>query len=179
MNTDRRMSARTPAVRARVVRMAGAALSAALLAACASWLPAKTHPGDTPDDVVRVMGPPTATYTMPDGHLRLEYNHMPAGKQTFMIDFDAAGRETHWEQVLDEHHFAAIVAGMGPQDVLRLIGPPTYTWHYFRPSPANTWLYRFETIQRCTLFEVSFDAATGKVIDGDYPPDPACPDEHF
>ena len=38
--------------------------------------------------------------------------------------------------------------------MLRLIGPPTYTWHYFRPSPANTWLYRFETIQRCTLFEV-------------------------
>ena len=36
---------------------------------------------------------------------------------------------------------------------------------------------RFETPQRCILFEISFDLATGRVIDGDYPPDPACPDE--
>ena len=46
------------------------------------------------------------------------------------------------------------------------------------PAPGgNTWLYRFQTIQRCILFEVSFDAVTGKVLEGDYPPDPACPDE--
>ena len=57
------------------------------------------------------MGPPTATYTMPDGHARLEYNHMPAGKHTFMIDLDAGGHMAHWENVLDENHFAAIVAG--------------------------------------------------------------------
>jgi outer membrane protein assembly factor BamE (lipoprotein component of BamABCDE complex) len=151
----------------------------AALAGCAlpPYAPTGVHPGDTRDDVVARMGQPTGAYAMPDGRLRLEYNHMPAGKHTFMIDFDAAGRVAKWENVLDENHFAAIRPGMAPADVLRLIGPPTYTWHYFRPRPADTWLYRFETIQRCILFEVSIDQETGLVIEGDYPPDPACPDE--
>ena len=151
---------------------------AVLLAGCAfgGYSPSGVPAGASREDVLRIMGPPTATYTMPDGHVRLEYNHMPAGKQTFMVDLDASGHMAHWENVLDENHFAAIVAGMRREDVLRLIGPPTYTWHYFRPTPANTWLYRFETIQRCILFEISFDAATGRVIDGDYPPDPGCAD---
>ncbi len=153
--------------------------ASALLSACAlrPWVPSDVHPGDSRDDVIRVMGPPTNSYVMPDGHARLEYNHMPFGKKTYMIDFDAAGRMKSWEQVLDEHHFMGIVAGMSMSDVQRLIGPPTYTYHYFRPKPANTWLYRFEVVPACSLFEVSFDAATGLVIDGDYPPDPACPGE--
>lgn len=157
--------------------MSAAAL-AALLAGCAlgRYSPSGVPAGASRDEVLRVMGLPTATYSMPDGHVRLEYNHMPAGKQTFMVDLDASGHMAHWENVLDENHFAAIVAGMDHDDVLRLIGPPTFTWHYFRPTPANTWLYRFETIQRCILFEISFDATTGKVIDADYPPDPDCAD---
>lgn len=154
------------------------ALLAASLAGCAlgPWSPRGVPPGASRDEVLRLMGPPTATYTMPDGHQRLEYNHMPAGRQTFMVDLDASGHMAGWENVLDENHFAAILPGMGRGDVLRLIGPPTYTWHYFRPTPGITWLYRFETIQRCILFELSFDAATGKVLEGDYPPDPACPE---
>ena len=49
--------------------------------------------------------------------------------------------------------------------MLRLIGPPTFTWHYRLPEPGITWNYRFETIQRCIVFQVPFDAATGKVIE--------------
>jgi outer membrane protein assembly factor BamE (lipoprotein component of BamABCDE complex) len=162
----------------RPLLIAAAALCAGL-AGCAlqPYAPTDVRPGDTRDAVIARMGPPTASYTMPDGHQRLEYNHMPAGKHTYMIDLDAAGRVVKWENVLDENHFAEIRPGMTSAEVLRLIGPPTYTWHYFRPTPANTWLYRFETPQRCILFEVSFDLATGRVIDGDYPPDPGCPDE--
>jgi hypothetical protein len=153
-------------------------LAALALAACAAhpYAPTGVAAGAPREEVLRIMGPPTAAYAMPDGHERLEYNRMPAGKHTYMIDLDAGGRVARWENVLDENHFAAIAAGMAPADVLRLIGPPTYTWHYFRPKPANTWLYRFDTIQRCILFEISFDAATGQVIDTDYPPDPACPE---
>jgi outer membrane protein assembly factor BamE (lipoprotein component of BamABCDE complex) len=149
---------------------------ATLLAACAiaPYTPTNVHPGDSQEDVLRVMGPPTATYTMADGHRRLEYNRLPAGRHTYMIDLDAQGRVAHWENVLDENHFAAIVAGMTREDVLRLIGPPTFTSRYSRPTPGITWLYRFETIQHCTLFEVAFDAATGRVLEGDYPPDPGC-----
>jgi outer membrane protein assembly factor BamE (lipoprotein component of BamABCDE complex) len=169
MNAARRLLLRAPA--------AGAALAVAtILAACSTWpyAPTKVHPGDSRADVLRVMGPPTAVYAMPDGHARLEYNHMPAGKHTYMIDLDAADRVARWENVLDENHFAAIVAGMDRGDVLRLIGPPTFTWHYARPTPGITWLYRFQTIQRCIVFEVAFDAASGRVLDGDYPPDPGC-----
>ena len=152
---------------------------AGLLAGCAfaPYSPGGVPPGATRAEVERIMGPPTGTYTMPDGHVRLEYNHMPFGKQTYMVDLDAGGRLAHWENVLDEDHFAAIQPGMRAPDVLRLIGPPSYTSHYFLPKPATTWLYRFQTIQRCILFEISFDAATGQVLEGDYPPDPACPDK--
>ena len=152
----------------------------ACLAGCAlgPYSPAGVPPGASRADVLRAMGPPTATYTMPDGHERLEYNRMPAGKHTFMIDLDAAGRLARWENVLDENHFAAILPGMRPPDVLRLIGPPTTKGQYARPTPGITWFYRFDTVQRCILFEIAFDKATGVVLEGDYPPDPACPDEH-
>ena len=156
------------------------AVTALALAGCAMrpFAPTGVPAGAPRDEVLRVMGPPTATYAMPDGHERLEYNRMPFGKFTYMIDLDAAGRVAHWENVLDENHFAAIQPGMDARDVLRLIGPPSFTSHYHLPAPGgNTWLYRFQTIQRCILFEVSFDAVTGKVLEGDYPPDPACPDE--
>jgi len=155
-------------------------LAALALAGCAMrpFSPSGVPAGAPRADVLRIMGPPTAAYTMPDGHERLEYNRMPFGKQTFMIDLDAAGRVAHWENVLDENHFAAIQPGMDSHDVLRLIGPPSFTWHYRLPAPGgNTWLYRFQTIQRCIVFEISFDALTGKVLEGDYPPDPGCPDE--
>jgi outer membrane protein assembly factor BamE (lipoprotein component of BamABCDE complex) len=152
---------------------------AALLAGCAlgRYSPSGVPPGASRDEVLRLMGPPTATYTMPDGHQRLEYNRMPAGKQTFMIDLDAGGHMARWENVLDENHFAAIQPGMNAQDVLRLIGPPTFTSIYHRPEPGSTWNYRFETIQRCIVFQVDFNAATGRVLETAYPSDPGCADE--
>ena len=153
---------------------------AALLGACAlgPYSPRGVPPGATRDEVLRVMGPPTATYAMPDGHVRLEYTRLPAGKHTFMVDLDAGGRMAHWENVLDEAHFAAIQPGMTTADVLRTIGPPTFTAWYRLPTPGITWNYRFETIQRCIVFQLAFDAATGTVLEGGaYPSDPGCADE--
>ncbi len=153
---------------------------AALLGACAlgPYSPRGVPPGASRDEVLRVMGPPTATYTMPDGHVRLEYSRLPAGRHTFMVDLDAAGRMAHWENVLDEAHFAAIRPGMTTADVLRMIGPPTFTAWYRLPTPGITWNYRFETIQRCIVFQLAFDAASGTVLEGGaYPSDPGCADE--
>jgi hypothetical protein len=160
-------------------RLSVAALLAVLLAGCAAgaWSPRGVPPGASRDEVLRIMGPPTAIYTMPDGHQRLEYNRMPAGRQTFMVDLDAGGRMARWENVLDENHFNAIRPGMTTADVLRLVGPPTFTALYHRPQPGFTWNYRFETIQRCIVFQLDFDAATGKVLEGAYPSDPGCADE--
>jgi outer membrane protein assembly factor BamE (lipoprotein component of BamABCDE complex) len=163
----------------RHVRLIAASL-AALLGGCAlgSYSPSGVPAGASREEVLRIMGPPTAVYTMPDGHQRLEYNKMPAGKQTFMVDLDAAGRMAHWENVLDEDHFAAIRPGMTRADVLRLIGPPTFSSQYRRPEPGITWNYRFLTIQRCVVFQLAFSVATGQVLEaGAYPPDPGCADE--
>jgi outer membrane protein assembly factor BamE (lipoprotein component of BamABCDE complex) len=152
---------------------------ATLLAACAlgPYSPRGVPPGAAREEVLRIMGPPTATYAMSDGHVRIEYNRMPAGRQTFMVDLDATGHMAHWENVLDENHFNAIQPGMTAADVLRLIGPPTFTSLYARPEPGFTWNYRFETIQRCIVFQLDFSAATGKVLEGAYPSDPGCDDE--
>jgi len=151
-----------------------------LLAACASgpFEPTSVVAGDSKDDVVRKMGPPTAVYTMPDGRPRLEYNRMPSGRKTYMIDFDDAGRVTRWEQVLDERHFLAIVPGMRSADVLRLIGPPSERGGYRRPEPGLTWSYRYEVYPRCQMFQVAFDAKTDVVIGGYYPIDPHCDGDH-
>ena len=71
-----------------------ALLIAVLLAGCAicPYSPGGVPPGASRAEVERIMGAPAAVYTMPDGHLRLEYSHMPFDKHTFMIDLDAAGR---------------------------------------------------------------------------------------
>ena len=160
------------------VRSAAVAL-AALLSACAlgPYSPSGVPAGASREEILRRMGPPTATYTMPDGHERLEYTRQPAGRHTFMLDLDAGGHLARWENVLDENHFAAIVPGMRGPDVLRLIGPPSFTARYVRPSPGITWNYRFDTIQRCIVFQVDFNQATGQVLESAYPSDPGCPDE--
>ena len=153
----------------------------ATLAGCAlgPYSPSGVPAGASCEEILRVMGPPTAAYGMPDGHERLEYTRQPAGRHTFMVDLDAGGRLAHWENVLDEQHFAAIVPGMRAPDVLRLIGPPSFTARYARPSPGTTWNYRFETIQRCIVFQVDFNDATGQVLESAYPSDPGCPDEYL
>ena len=153
--------------------------AALLLAGCASGLfePTSVVAGDTHDDVVRKMGPPTATYTMPDGLARLEYTRMPAGRKTYMIDFDAAGRVTRWQQVLDEAHFMAIVPGMHGADVRRLIGPPSDINQYRLPERGLTWSYRYESVPKCQLFQVAIDLKTDAVVAAYYPPDPLCPGE--
>jgi len=161
-------------------RRASLALLLLALAGCATWpfAPTGVPAGAPRDEVLHIMGPPTATYTMPDGHERLEYNRMPFGRHTYMVDLDAAGRVASWEDVLDERHFAAIQPGMTRADVLRLIGPPSFTANYRRPEPGFTWNYGFATPLRCIVFQVPFSEATGRVVEqGGYPSDPRCADE--
>ena len=125
------------------LRIVAPLLAAALTAGCAlaPYSPDGVPPGASRAEVERLMGPPTGVYTMPDGHVRLEYNHMPFGKHTFMIDLDAGGRVAHWENVLDERHFDAIRPGQTMAEVLRQVGPPSSTWHYALPRPGGiTWM---------------------------------------
>ena len=147
-----------------------------LLSACAIPLsPGDLKPGDSRDAVIARMGQPVATYAMAGGGQRLEYSHMPAGLMTWMVDLDAAGRIVRWEQVLDEEHFNAIGPGQTEAEVRQLIGPPSEVGHYWRPVEAQTWRYRFQTVQRCIVFELSFDVKTHRTLEqGSYPPDRRC-----
>ena len=81
--------------------VAAAVLGAALLASCASSSTPQDLPlGSTEAQVIARMGPPTGRYTLENGGTRLEFARGPQGRATYMVDFDAAGGSTVWDQVL-------------------------------------------------------------------------------
>ena len=151
-------------------------VAAALLAGCATaYAPTSIQPGDARATVIARMGEPVATYATDGGGQRLEYSHMPSGLLTWMVDLDATGRVLRWQQVLDEPHFNAVGPGLTEAEVRQLIGPPSEHGHYWRPVEADTWRYRFQTVQRCIVFELSFDVKTHRTLEyGSYPPDTRC-----
>jgi hypothetical protein len=117
------------------------------------------------------MGTPTAETALPEGGRRLEYARGPFGKHTYMLDFDAGGQLTGWQQVLTEERFNTIRKGMDASEVVALIGRSTEQrevgW-----QRNKVWAYRYET-PFCQWFQVSLDAQ-GKVIDTSHGPDPVC-----
>ena len=74
----------------------------ALLGACSGYSPAGVVAGDSEADLARSMGAPTGRYALPGGASRLEYARGPSGRQTYMVDVDAAGRVVGWQQVLTQ-----------------------------------------------------------------------------
>ena len=153
-----------------------AALSIAALGACTTaYSIANLREGETRASVEARFGTPSAVYTMPDGHPRLEYHRLSLGLRTYMIDIDAQGRVARVDQVLDENHFLKMRADMSEAEVLSLIGPPNGYGHYTHPAEAKTWIYRFETIQKCIVFELPFDVVTHRTLEGGaFPPDKSC-----
>ena len=154
-----------------------AVAAAALLAGCATggWSPGRLAAGDPRERVVAEMGPQSATHALAGGGARLEYSHQPAGRLTFMVDLDGGGRVTQWQQVLDERHFGLLRVGMAREDVLRELGAPSERGHYALPAPAESWIYHYETRDRCQIFQVSFGVASGRTLDaGEYIVDPRC-----
>lgn len=151
---------------------AAGALATLCLAACAAFAPVTITPGQTEADVVTALGPVTARYAMPDGTTRVEIARGPFGRQTYMIDVDAAGRVQRGEQVLDERHFAEIVDGMTADDVLRRIGRPA------ERQPVGfvgrvVWSWRYEN-NLCLWFRVTFGPDGRTIGGGGHLPDPLC-----
>ncbi len=154
-----------------------AALPLAVLGACTTtaYAIANIHAGEARASVEARFGVPSAVHTMADGHARLEYRGFSLGLRTYMIDLDAADRVVRVDQVLDETHFLEMHAGMSEAEVLSLIGPPDAHGHYTHPVEAETWIYRFETIQRCVVFELPFDVHTHRTLEGGaFPTDKRC-----
>lgn len=156
----------------RLQRLAVAAcLSAALLAGCATYSPRAVRPGMTADEVVAVMGAPNARHAQPGGGSRLEYARGPSGLHTYMVDLDAQGRVTRWEQVLDEAHFNAITPGMTVQELQRRLGRPSAI-RAGGYQPGQVWSYRYDSSFKCDWWQVS--VVNGLVRDAAFTPDPRC-----
>ena len=73
------------------------------LLACAALEPARELRVGMPEaQVSQYMGLPNARHALPNGLTRLEFARGPAGRSTWMVDIDSAGRVRAFEQVLTE-----------------------------------------------------------------------------
>jgi hypothetical protein len=146
-------------------------LASAALAGCASsYGPQALQTGATLDQVTTTMGKPTARYPRAGGE-RVEYARGPYGRHTYMLDFDARGRLTGWEQVLIEPVFDDIRVGMTRDELLLTIGHPSES-QPLAYQQRMLWSYRYET-PFCKWFQVGLDRQD-RVIDTGYGPDPRC-----
>ena|SRR5436305_228805 len=147
------------------------AMALVALAGCATqYGPQSLHTGASINDVTAALGPPTARYASAGGE-RVEYARGPYGKHTYMLDFDAQGRLTGWQQVLTEPLFNDIPVGISRDDLLLRIGHPSDTRTLAYQHRA-LWSYRYDS-PFCKWFQVGLDPQ-GKVVDTGYGPDPQC-----
>src|SRR6478672_9544028 len=104
-------------------RVAAFVLVGAALAACGTMAPGGLPLG-TPIATARqsLIGP-SGEYPLPGGGTRLEFRQ---GRQTYMLDFDAAGLLVASRQVLTPDTFATITPGMTQDEVLARIGRPAH-----------------------------------------------------
>ena len=153
-------------------RLHGSVGAAALvLSACTVLAPERLPPGSPISQARGAFGGPTGEHPLPEGGTRLEFARGSLGRETHMLDFDAAGRLVHVEEVLDPAHFATIAPGMTPADVGMRLGRPAGTY-FIGWQKRSVWYYRYAA-ERCVLFEVSFNGA-GRVLETGPGVDPVC-----
>ena len=129
------------------------AVLALSLSACASYAPRGLEVGQTADDVLRRMGPPTGSYPLADGGRQLEFARGPYGHHTYMVELDAQGRVTGWRQTLTEANYARVVPGLSRHDLLLLLGRPAETQQMPRQH-VQVWNYP-ATTGDCLWFQVA------------------------
>ena len=107
-------------------------------------------------------GEPALKLSNADGSATLAYPRGPLGYETFMAHITSAGKLESIEQVLDARHFQRIVAGLGKDDVLRIIGPPRLEQPFPRMNEL-AWDYRYMDDWGLTsILSVMFDAGPVK-----------------
>jgi hypothetical protein len=153
------------------LRAASVLLLASLIAGCAGYDPGGLMPGAPVSAIVERMGPPTGERPLPNGGKRLEYARGPFGKHTYMLDVDAQGRLSGWQQVLTEARFNALMIGTPGEQVLFDFGRPAQQQRIGRQH-LTVWSYRYET-PFCQWFQVSV-GDDGKVVETGYGIDPMC-----
>jgi hypothetical protein len=142
---------------------------ASLVAGCAATGVQSLPAGTSVDELLQRAGPPTAKYER-TGQQRWEYATGPAGKFTWMVDLDAAGKVQRVSQVLNEADFARVQPGETIDELHWQLGRPSETRGIWRG--ASLWGYRYFT-NACFWFVVTVEP-TGVVRDSGYVPDPTC-----
>ena len=161
----------TPGASRRAKTMVCTLMAGLALAGCASFQPGRVAVGQDQAVVRAALGAPTGIYPLDGGRQRLEYARGPMGRETWMVDLDAAGRVTAVVQALNADNFAQIKPGMTTDSVLRLLGRPGSRQGEFRGR--ETWSWRIES-PFCLRLQVTFDADR-RVMDGAAQgPDPMC-----
>ena len=112
---------------------------------------------------------PQGEYALPGGRTRLEFDQ---GRQTYMLDFDAAGLLVAKQQVLAPDSFEDIHPGMSEADVRSRLGRPSHVFAVAWQS-LRVWNYRYVGGD-CVWFQVSILDATRQVSEAAYGMDPAC-----
>ncbi|WP_029363008.1 hypothetical protein [Herbaspirillum lusitanum] len=120
--------------------LAAAALS---LSGCASLLAPPVAAGDSEEQVVTRLGPPTNVY--PDGNVRVfEYGAGPFSQYQYMARIGPDHRLISYEQVWTIENFRAIRPKQDTKlDVLRRVGRPTEVTRYAR-IPFEAWNYGYK-----------------------------------
>ncbi len=173
----------TATARAALAGFALAAASMALLPGCATIssassslgsavsLAPKLQVGMAEAEVLQRMGSPTSRYNLPDGQSRLEFAKGPYGVVTYMVDLDASGRLTVWNQVLDSIYFAKVKKGMDRDAVLLLVGRPGT--RQTEAQGREAWYWRFAGYE-CPRYAITFDSRGRVLGPPEVLPDPAC-----
>ncbi len=147
------------------------ALAAAALGACASLAPGGLPPGTSIAQARASFLGPTGEYPLPGGGTRLEFARGAHGKQTYMLDFDAAGSLVSSEQVLTEQNFAMIVPGLPAKEVRMRLGRPAEVFNV--PwQRLQVWNYRYYPGD-CVWYQISIGEG-GQVTESNYGSDPIC-----
>lgn len=131
-----------------------------LLAACASYDGRGLQPGvATGADVRALMGEPAAVHRGDAGEA-WEYPRGPQGYHTFMVRLGADGRLAGIDQVFSERFFGRVVAGMGGDEVRRILGTPLRSVA-FPARRERVWDYRWSDspLDYTRYFHVVFDEA--------------------
>jgi outer membrane protein assembly factor BamE (lipoprotein component of BamABCDE complex) len=113
------------------------------LAGCSSLGPNAVRAGQTEQEVMAKLGPPTHRYQDGNGRL-LEYKTGPAGQFTYMARVGPDSRVISYEQVLTDQKFSMIqVNSARKEDVLKIVGAPSETSFLSLPG-LEVWSYPYQ-----------------------------------
>lgn len=142
------------------------AVLATLLGGCTDRpdLQLRLKPGvSTGFDVREAMGTPSMEWKNADGSTTWEFTRMPAGKKNFMATVGADNILREFTQVVSEENFAKVTAGMGKDELRRLLGKPANTMRLpLKPEDVWSWAYD-DVFPREMFFDVTLNN-DGKVI---------------